>query len=177
MDTPAETLTDGIVELRRWHGGQRDELTAAVAGSLEHLGAWLIWASNGYTADDAAEFLAGTEKRWENGEAYEYGVFAGGPLAGGLGVMNRDGGVEIGYWLGREHTGRGLMTRAVTLAVAEAFRRGAGYVEIKHDELNERSGAVPARLGFTLAGTESAALPLAPACGGTNRVWRLEPRS
>src|SRR5437764_1997121 len=171
MDTPAETLTDGVAELRRWRAEHREELTATVMASLDHLPPFLIWASPDYTAD---EFLADTAKRWENGEAFEYGVFADGSLAGGIGLMSRPGGIEIGYWLALEHTGRGLMTRAVILGVAEAFRCGAGYIEIKHDELNVRSAAVPARLGFTQVREETAELPLAPACGGRNIVWRRE---
>jgi len=174
MDTPAETLTDGIVSLRRWREAQRDELTEVVAGSIEHIGAWMIWATNGYTAETSAEFLARTTKQWADGETFDFAIYFSGELVGGCGIMQRAGGVEIGYWLALGATGRGLMTRAVTLLVAEAFARGAGYVEIKHDELNVRSGAVPARLGFTKVGQEPAEKPLAPACGGTNHVWRKD---
>lgn len=174
MDTPAETLTDGVVSLRRWRATQRDEQLALIAGSREHLGAWMIWATNGYDADDSAEYLERAERQWEDGESFDYAIYASEELAGGCGLMWREGGREIGYWLGRGFTGRGLMTRSVTLLVAEAFARGAGYVEIKHDELNVRSGAVPARLGFSKVGEEPAEKPLAPACGGTNHVWRKD---
>jgi RimJ/RimL family protein N-acetyltransferase len=173
METPAETYRDGDLALTRWHPGDRTVLTTAVGGSLAHLGAWLSWATDGYTDDDSSEFLLGTVKRWESGEAHEYALRVDGEVAGGIGLMTRDGGVEIGYWLALGFTGRGLMTRAVTLLTAEAFRLGAGYVEIKHDELNVRSGAVPARLGFTKVGAEPAEEPLAPSCTGTNHVWRL----
>lgn len=174
MDTPAETLTDGVVSLRRWREPQRDELTEVVAGSLAHLGAWLIWATHGHTAETSAEFLARTVKKWADGEAFDYAIYASDELVGGCGIMQRDGGVEIGYWLALGATGRGLMTRSVTLLIGEAFRQGAGYVEIKHDELNVRSGAVPARLGFTLVRKESEGEALAPACSGTNHVWRKD---
>ena len=173
METPAETYRDGDLTLTRWHPGDRELLTAAVDGSLAHLGAWLIWTAGGYTDDDSSEFLRLTANRWESGEAYEYALRVDGSVAGGIGVMRRDGGVELGYWLALGFTGRGLMTRAVTLLTAEAFRLGAGYVEIKHDELNVRSGAVPARLGFTKVREEPAEKPLAPSCTGTNHVWRL----
>ncbi|WP_328458281.1 GNAT family N-acetyltransferase [Amycolatopsis sp. NBC_00438] len=173
METPAETYRDGDLTLTRWHPGDRDLLTTLVTGSVEHLRPFLIWVAAGYTSDDSSEFLRLTAKRWENGEAYEYAVGVDGEVAGGVGVMTRDGGVEIGYWLAREWTGRGLMTRSVALLTAEAFRLGAGYVEIMHDERNARSGAVPARLGFTKVREEPAEKPLAPSCTGTNHVWRL----
>lgn len=176
METPAETYRDGDLTLTRWHPGDRTVLTAAVSGSLAHLSPFLIWATNGYTDDDSAEFLRRTANSWESGEAYEYALRLGSAVAGGIGVMRRDGGVEIGYWLALGFVGRGLMTRAVTLLTEEAFRLGAGYVEIKHDERNVRSGAVPARLGFTKVRTEPAEKPLAPSCTGTNHVWRLARR-
>ncbi len=174
MDTPAETLSDDVVTLRRWRRSQRDEQLALITGSLEHIGAFMIWATNGYSAQDSADYLERAERQWDERETFDYAIFAGDELAGGCGLMRRDGGREIGYWLGRSFVGRGLMTRAVTLLVAEAFRRGAGYVEIKHDELNVRSGAVPARLGFTLVRKETVEGPLAPACSGTNHVWRKD---
>ncbi|MFJ7217355.1 N-acetyltransferase [Amycolatopsis sp. NPDC098790] len=61
------------------------------------------------------------------------------------------------------------------IRVAGSLAGGAGYVEIKHDEANVRSGAVPARLGFSFAGKEprrEGVLP--PACAGTHHVWRSE---
>ncbi|WP_199199545.1 GNAT family N-acetyltransferase [Amycolatopsis sp. CA-128772] len=173
MEIPAETHRDGDLTLTRWRPADRAALTAAVGGSLDHLRPFLIWVAGGYTDAEAAEFLALTAKRWESGESCEYAVRAGPDLAGGIGVMTRDGGVEIGYWLARGFVGRGLITRAVRLLTAEAFRLGAGYVEIKHDERNVRSGAVPARFGFTKVRTEPAEKPLAPSCTGTNQVWRL----
>lgn len=175
MEIPAETFARDEFELARWRPADAPEVVAAVNGSLEHLGAWLIWATGGYSAEDAAEFFRLTGKRWESGESWEYTIRVAGAIAGGIGVMTRDGGVEIGYWLTRGSTGRGLMTRAVSLLTEEAFRLGAGYVEIKHDVRNVRSGAVPARLGFTKVGEEPMEPPWAPSCAGTYHVWRLTP--
>jgi ribosomal-protein-serine acetyltransferase len=169
-----ETYAEDGFTLTRWTFADGPELTATVAGSLDHIGAWMIWATGGYTAEDSAEFLRRTRKNWETGETHDFAIRAGGPIAGAVGLMARDGGVEIGYWLAREHTGRGLITRAVRLLTEEAFRLGAGYVEIKHDERNVRSRAVPARLGFTKVREEAVEKPLAPSCVGTNHVWRKE---
>ncbi|MGK3203507.1 GNAT family N-acetyltransferase [Amycolatopsis sp. MEPSY49] len=169
-----ETYPGDGFTLARWTFADEPELTAAVNGSLDHLGAWLIWATGGYSAEDSAEFLQRTRKNWESGETHDFAIRVDGSIAGGIGTMAREGGVEIGYWLAREATGRGLMTRAARLLTEEAFRSGAGYVEIKHDELNVRSGAVPARLGFVKVREEPAEKPLAPSCAGVNHVWRRE---
>lgn len=142
METPAESFARDEFSLTRWQFADGPELTATVAGSLGHIGAWMIWASGGYTAEDSAEFLRRTRENWETGETHDFAIRVGGSVAGAVGLMAREGGVEIGYWLAHDHTGRGLVTRAVSLLTAEAFRLGAGYVEIKHDERNVRSGAV-----------------------------------
>ncbi len=174
METPAESYRVDEFTLARWQFADGPELTATVGGSLEHIGAWMIWAAGGYTADDSAEFLRRTRENWESGETHDFALRVDGVIAGAIGIMARDGGVEIGYWLARPYTGRGLITRAAGFLTAEAFRLGAGYVEIKHDERNVRSGAVPARLGFTKAREEPVEEPLAPSCAGTNHVWRRE---
>ncbi len=174
METPAEKYHVDEFALTRWQFADGPELTAVVGGSLARIGAWMIWASDGYTADDSAEFLRRTRENWETGETHDFAIRVGGAIAGAIGTMARDGGVEIGYWLADGYTGRGLITRAAGFLTTEAFRLGAGYVEIKHDELNVRSGAVPGRLGFTKVGEEPVEKPLAPACAGTNHVWRKE---
>ncbi|WP_326834016.1 GNAT family N-acetyltransferase [Amycolatopsis rhabdoformis] len=169
-----ETLSDGVITLDRWRPGDLDDLVATVSGSLEHIGAWLIWASSGYGPEEGTEFLTGTAERWASGEGFEYGIFdTDGTLAGGCGLMRRDEGREIGYWLAEPFTGRGLATRATALLLTEAWRLGAPHVDILHDELNTKSGAIPARLGFTLHRKEAASDAIAPACSGNDFVWRL----
>lgn len=174
METPAETLTCDEFSLTRWTFADHAAEVAAVSASGAHLADWMFWAAGGYTDEDGLTFLRKTHENWETGSSYDYAIRVDGAIAGGIGVMTRDGGVEIGYWLAKDFTGRGLVTRAVSLLASDAFRRGAGYVEIKHDVANVRSGAVPARLGFSVVRKESADEGRAPACTGTNQVWRLE---
>ncbi|MFE0022728.1 GNAT family N-acetyltransferase [Amycolatopsis sp. NPDC059021] len=174
METPAETLPDEDLVLARWRASRLGELAATAGESAGYIGVWLPWAMHGYGEREAAEFLKTTAGRWERGEAYEYAVMLAGTLVGGCGLMARERGMEIGYWLGEPYTGRGTMTRAAALLTAEALRIGAPYVEIKHDERNTRSAGVPARLGYRRVRTEVAAPPLPPACSGTNVVWRKD---
>ncbi|ANN16874.1 acetyltransferase [Amycolatopsis orientalis] len=174
MEAPAETLTDDVIVLRRWAPEQLDTLAAVAGDSAAHIGAWLIWASNGYGTEEAAEFLETTARNWAEGKTYDFAIVAGGEVAGGTGMIVQPDGIEIGYWLSRHHTGRGVATRAARLLIAEAFRLGAAEVLIRHDEKNVASGAVPARLGFTMTGAETVEPPLAPACTGVNRIWRLK---
>src|ERR1019366_9383216 len=83
------------------------------------------------------------------------------------------GGLEIGYWVRRGYTRRGLATAAAAALVEQAFRRrDIDRVEIVHDELNVASGGVSRKLGFTEVGRRRIEPPAA-AGTGTGVVWRL----
>ena len=175
MERPAEVLEHDGVRLRRWRRADLDASLRTVAESLEHLKPWMAWAVDGYGVAEAAAYLDRCEAEWESGAAYNYAVL--GPdaaLVGSCGLMARigPGGLEIGYWLHPRYTGQGIITRAAAALTAEAFRIGADRVEITHDVANERSGAVPRRLGFTEVERRPAQEALAPAQTGTMVVWR-----
>jgi RimJ/RimL family protein N-acetyltransferase len=86
-----------------------------------------------------------------------------------------EAGFEIGYWLHAAYTGRGLATRAAAMLVAEAWRVGAAYVMIRHDEANVRSRAVPERLGFRFVERRAPIVEkLTSARVGVDVIWRLE---
>jgi ribosomal-protein-serine acetyltransferase len=175
-ERPNELIEHDPVTLRRYRAEDADALFHAVTESLDHLRPWMPWAAD-YSRESAEEFLAGSVKGWDEGTEYNYAITttAGGALAGGIGLMTRigPGGLEIGYWLRRAYTGRGLATAATAALVEEAFRLpGVDRVEIVHDELNVASGQIPRKLGFTEV--ERRRLdPPAAAGTGTGVVWRL----
>jgi RimJ/RimL family protein N-acetyltransferase len=173
-ERPDDLLSRGPVTLRRHRADDLDAVFQAVTESLDHLRPWMPWAAH-YTRESAAEFLAKSTRDWADGTEYGYAIIAGGVLAGGCGLMGRigPGGLEIGYWVHRAWTRRGLATAASAALVDQAFRLpGVNRVEIMHDELNTASGAIPRRLGFTQVGWR-AMDPPAPAGTGTGVIWRL----
>jgi ribosomal-protein-serine acetyltransferase len=175
MEQPAETLARGPVTLRRYRPEDLDALERAIEDSLDHLLPWMPWAAS-HSRENVAGYLARTEEEWASGAAYNYAITAGGALAGSCSLMRRigPGGLEIGYWLHPDWTGRGLATSASAALTCEAFRLpGTTHVEIHHDEANKASGAVPRRLGYTLLSrTESQ--PTAPGHSGIAVVHRID---
>lgn len=150
---------------------------ASVADNLEHLRPWMPWAS--YAGRAASiRFLEGSEAGWRRGDRFEYAIrpARGRAIRGSAGLIDRigPGGLEIGYWLDRNWTGRGLAT-AATAALCEAALalEQIARVEIHHDEQNRASAGVPERLGFRLLGTFPAPR-LAPAEAGREVRWRLD---
>jgi RimJ/RimL family protein N-acetyltransferase len=174
IERPEDVLVHGPVTLRRHREDDLDAVFAAVTESLDHLRPWMPWAA-GYTRQAAAEFVAKSARSWADGSEYGYAIIADGMLAGGCSLMDRigPGGLEIGYWVHRAWTRRGLATAASAALVQAAFGLpGVDRVEIVHDELNVASAGVPRKLGFTEV--ERRPLDLPPAAGtGVGVVWRL----
>lgn len=189
LQTPSETLTGDGVTLRRWRIEDAALVHRAVNESLDHLAPWMPFAVGGYTLADGETFMASVVDDWNEGRNFNYAVIAaaersleapgvqpGGNLAGACGLMTRpENGFEIGYWLHAAYTGRGLATKAAAALVAEAWRVGAAYVMIRHDEANVRSRAVPQRLGFHFVERRKPEVEkLTAARVGVDVFWRLE---
>src|SRR3954464_6134283 len=98
METPAESYARDEFSLTRWQPADAADLTATVNGSLGHIGAWMIWATDGYSAEDSVEFLQRTRKQWETGETHDFAIRVGGTIAVAVGLMAREGGAEIAQW-------------------------------------------------------------------------------
>jgi ribosomal-protein-serine acetyltransferase len=171
---PAELIEASPVTLRRWRPDDLAALHQAVTESRDHLIPWMPWAADS-TTDAQAEFLRDCERDWQAGAAYNYAILDRGTLAGSCGLMARigPGGLEIGYWIHQAHLRRGLATEASRALIDEAFALpGIDHIEIVHDELNESSGGIPRKLGFTRIGCRQ--LDPKPRAGtGTGVVWRL----
>ena len=171
---PDEIIELGAATLRRYRQEDLDDLVRAVTESEDHLRPWLPWVA-GHSIQSEAEFVAQSARDWDSGTAYNYVIRAGGAFAGGIALMARigPGGLEIGYWVHRAYTRRGLATAASAAVVEQAFRLpGVDRVEIVHDELNVASGGVPRKLGFTEVGRRPLDLP-PPQGTGVGVVWRL----
>jgi ribosomal-protein-serine acetyltransferase len=138
MEHPAEVLVYDRVELRRKGLVDVDAQHRLVQESLEHLTPWMPWAS-GYSRDSLLERLTETQAAWESGQAYDYMIVSEGEIVGSCSLMRRigPGGLEIGYWIHPDWTGRGLVTMATAALVEAAFALpGTTHVEIHHDEAN-----------------------------------------
>jgi ribosomal-protein-serine acetyltransferase len=177
MTSPPETLTYGQVVLRRWRSDDEAALLAGVIESQEDLRQWLPWAES-YDKANAAEYLRDCGAHWAAGSTFAYAIVVGGQIVGGIGLHNRvgSGGLEIGYWVHSDWTGRGIATdAAAALTDAALCLPGIDRVEIHHDAGNVASGRIPAKLGYTRLGERPPRdfWPAAPADVGTDVVWQF----
>ena len=122
----------------------------------EHLRKWLIWVDSTKTAEDSKEYIKSTLQRLAENDGFQVGIFYKGELAGMIGYLYWNWTTrrtEIGYWLGRDFNGKGIMTRSVRKLTEYAFGElGLNRVEIRCAPGNLKSRAIPERLGFTQEG-------------------------
>ena len=162
--------------LRRWLAEDLGTLERELEHSRAHLAHWLLWARD---ADHASltTFLLASQAAFEARTDFAYGIVGpGGALVGGAGLHARlgPGALEIGYWIGVDHVGRGYATAAArALTQAALALDGVDRVEIHCDEANHGSAAVPRKLGYRLDRLE-AGEPEAPGDTGRSMVWVLE---
>ncbi|KAK2592342.1 hypothetical protein QQS21_009961 [Conoideocrella luteorostrata] len=153
---PPEDLVEGDVVLHRWRSSDANGLHAAASRSIAELSQWMPWAVEGYSHLKAEQFIDFARKSWESGEEYHFAIVLDGQASGSFGLMKpltkKPNTLELGYWLATDATGRGLAGRAASLLTRTAFEIGAEHVQIRHQELNKRSAAIPQRLGFTNMG-------------------------
>lgn len=169
------TLDDGVV-IRRYVESDIAQQVDVINANIDHLAPWMPWAQEPATLDNQLAFFRESDKAWDEGTNFVYGVYnASGDLVGGTGfhVRNGPGVLEIGYWLARSAEGKGLMTRvADALTRAAARVDGVTRVEIHCDAGNVRSAAIPRRLGYELVRTEAREIT-APAETGEHLIFAL----
>jgi ribosomal-protein-serine acetyltransferase len=121
-----------------------------------HLRQWLPWVDSTLSADDTREFIRCSLEQYAKGESLVAGIWQAGCLAGIVSFVeispaNRS--AMIGYWLGGEYEGKGIMTRACEALIDYGFGElGLNRIVIRASTDNMRSQAVPLRLGFTREG-------------------------
>jgi ribosomal-protein-serine acetyltransferase len=155
------------LELAEMHHAQ--ELYDLTDRNREHLKPWMPWAELTTSVADTTAFLTHVRGEWAAGRAFHANIRYHGTLVGGMGLhgmSSTDKVCELGYWIDKDHEGRGIVTRATRALVTAAFQgHGFARVGISADVDNVRSRAVPERLGFQLEGVTRAAVVV----GGRHR--------
>ncbi len=135
------------------------QLFHVVDKNRDYLGAYLPWVPRIGQAEDEIEPLRMVERR----DVPAYIIMQDGHLIGSIDAHAesvRDASIELGYWLDREYTGRGIMTRAARVLMGMLFERGMNRVVIMAAVDNTSSIGVATRLGFVREGVMRAALQI-----------------
>ncbi len=142
----------------------RDEADAprfreVIDRNLDHLRRFMPWARDEpRSLAELSARIRDARNSFVRGEEWQFGIFTPDEarVLGAIGLHRgaAPGTMEIGFWLCRSAEGQGIVTEATRLLTNLALTTlGAARVEIRCDVLNERSAAVPRRLGFALEDT------------------------
>ena len=129
-----------------------EELFELTDKNREFLKQWLPWLDSVKEISDTRDFLKLQLLRFQTGEALHVTIFYQDKIAGlvGYNQIDRDNDIgHIGYWLGEEYNGKGIMTKSVR----ELIEIGYCYYSLRRFDIrcavnNHRSRAIPERLGF-----------------------------
>ena len=147
-----ENTTLAMVEMR-----DADEVFALVDASRMYLREWLPWVDSSVSVEDTKAFVHAAHQQYARGDGFQCCIRYKSKIVGIIGLHRVDRfhkQTEIGYWLAEEYQGRGIMTACCRALVDFAFREYKLHrVEIRAAGENEKSRAIPERLGFTHEGT------------------------
>jgi RimJ/RimL family protein N-acetyltransferase len=151
--------------VRCWEPADAPALKEALDSSLDHLRPWMPWAAaEPKPLAEKVDLLRLFRGSFDLGQDFVYGLFAAdeSEVVGGAGLHTRVGedGLEIGYWIRASRVGQGLATEATAALTKAAFEvADVDRVEIRVDPANERSLAIPRKLGYAEEATLRRRLP------------------
>lgn len=133
-----------------------EQLYNLINSNREHIGEWLKFPSITVEADDSKTFIERTRIRYAMEEGYWLGIWSEDKLVGSIGYLFLDQEnkkTEIGYWLGKEYEGKGLVTKSIKVLIKHAFDElKLNKIEIGVATNNLKSRAIPEKLGFKREG-------------------------
>jgi RimJ/RimL family protein N-acetyltransferase len=154
MTPPYRIVSERLV-LRCWEPRDAPLLKDAVDSSIEHLLPWMPWAVHEpQSLQEKVDLLRQFRGNFDLGKDFVYGIFAAdeSEAVGGTGLHTRigDQAYEIGYWIRASRAGAGVATEATAALTRVAFElTDVERIEIRCDPANERSRAIPRKLGYT----------------------------
>lgn len=147
---------DEDLALKRIEHTDAEELFELSDRSREHLGTWLPWIHFTESPDDTKTFIQSCLRRYAENDGETVCIMYKGKIAGVIDFHELNWShkrTSIGYWMGVDYKGLGLLTRSCEVLFDYAFKQlGLNRIEIRAAEENLKSRAVPERLGFVQEG-------------------------
>jgi ribosomal-protein-serine acetyltransferase len=128
------------------------EIYSVIDANRKYLREWLPWVDGTTGPEITKDWIRKSLKQFAQNKGLNAGIWSNGSFVGTIGCqeivwLNRR--VEIGYWLAEHAQGKGIMTAAASALIDHAFEEWLlNRVQIQCATGNDRSAAVPRRLGF-----------------------------
>jgi len=142
-----EDIALKLIELR-----DAERIFDLTNNSRDYLRKWLPWLDNTTKLEDTKEFIKMSLKGFAENKSMNTVIIYKGQIVGVTGYNLIDWTNKIayiGYWLGKEYQGNGIMTRVARALTDYAFNDlNINKVEIRAAVENKKSRGIPESLGF-----------------------------
>lgn len=134
-----------------------EETFALINSNRFHLRQWLSWVDSVKKVEDVKSSAERALEQFKANNGAQFGIWLQNKLVGTIAFhyydwINRS--TSIGYWIGQDYQGKGIMVNSCITLVDYAFANlKMNRVEISCAPQNMRSRAIPQRLGFKEEGT------------------------
>ena len=121
-----------------------------------HLRKWFPWVDATKTVDDTEKYIQHCLNTFKNKKSFDLGIWYKGSWVGSIGfhnidMKNKNG--QIGYWLDKEHEGKGIVTKSTEALINYGFSKlKLNRIEIGCATKNIKSCAIPKRLNLKFEG-------------------------
>lgn len=121
-----------------------------------HLRQWLEWEKYHRNVDDTYQYCMYERENFASQKAITSSIYYQGRVAGSISLMLTDSHFgEIGYWLGKEFSGKGIVTKSVKVMSNFGFNTLKLHkIVLRIIDGNEKSVAVAKRAGYHYEGRQ-----------------------
>ena len=154
-----EIEIDENLRLEKLNHSHASGIFNLINSNREYLRKWLTFVDTTKSVKDTENYISYIDELSNNQNAETViSILYKEKLIGIIGLKKVDWAnriTEIGYWLGEQYQGRGIITKSCCAVINYAFdQMGVNRIEIKCGVGNERSRHVPQRLEFKFEGIE-----------------------
>jgi ribosomal-protein-serine acetyltransferase len=145
-------IINNKLELRLLETYHADTIYQVIEQNREYLSEWFPWVKNTLNAEHSKAFIEFELRRFANNNGFSAGIFYNDQYVGNISIHEINWNAKmtsLGYWLSAEHQGIGIMTTCCREKLTYGFEiLGLNKIEIRARTDNEKSRAIPVRLGF-----------------------------
>ena len=149
---------DPCIDLEKINLSHAFLLFEAVEKNRSFLSEWLSLPNEVETQEDAVEFIRAVLKDSKRKEDSVFVIWYRKQFSGLISLKENDllnNKTEIGYWLTKNMTGKGIVTKSVKVLSEYIFMvMNINRIVIRCAVGNNKSSAIPKRLGFAFEGIE-----------------------
>lgn len=132
------------------------EIHDLIRSNYDHLAPWFEWLTPDYSEKDTIEYLNRNLPQNDRTSVFNLGIMVNEIYAGTVGthgIHPLNNSTSLGYYLGKEYEGKGIMMNSVKALIHYLYDElKIERLEIRCNVENKKSRSIPERLGFQLEG-------------------------